>query len=229
VTAVGPFWKVSEGDPAAPLDAFSFAEREPSLWEWYLISGTEPHRDVVPDPWLTWELRTHFGQPAEAPTTPPATLDQKRIAHNLALSTGDTARAAALYAEIERELRPIHAAYEDGTEIVGATYHEGARSLLTLFVKAGGPYGDVQLAVKSKVTARAAGSLTIADPTEREVGIPLGLSPQRWKRGFLYSDPVAIRKRPGTEVFQASFVARGAGTLPRRVGGPREVEVLSLR
>ncbi len=226
VTAVGPFWKVTEGDPAAPLDAFSFVEREPSWWEWYLVSGTEPHREVVADPWLTWELRTHLGQPADPPSTAPVTLEQKRVAYNGAVGGGDTARADALYAEIERELAPVHAAFDDGTEIVGTTFHEGARPLLTIFVKAGGPLADVQLSVKSRVTAKAAWSTTMADPLERDVGVPLGLSPARWKKGFLYSDPVAIRKRPGTEVFRASLAGRSP---PKRVGGAREVEVLTVR
>jgi Dolichyl-phosphate-mannose-protein mannosyltransferase len=229
VTAVGPFWAVDEAAPAAPLDAYSFAEREPSLWEWYFMSGTEPHRDIVPDPWLTWELRTHFGQPADPPADPPVTFDQQRIAHNAAVAAGDVARAAELYAAIERQLTPIHAVYEDGTEIVGSTFHEGARPLLTLLVKAGGPMmGDVQLSVRSKVMARAAFSTTMADPTDRDVGVPLGLSPQRWRKGFLYADPVAIRKRPGTEVYRAFFAARG-GAGPRRVGGPREIDVLTLQ
>ncbi len=230
VTAVGPFWKVAEGEPAAPLDAFSFVEREPPWWEWYFVSGTEPHRDVTPDPWLTWELRTHFGQEAAPPAGAPVTLEQKRVAHNVAVAAGDTARAAALLAEIARDLSPVHATFDDGTEIVGTTFHQGARSLLTIFVKAGGPTAsDVQLAVKSKVTARAAWSTTMADPLEREVGIPLSLAPQRWRKGFLYSDPVAIRKRPGTEVFRAMFWVRGAGSAPKRLGGPKEVEVLTLR
>ncbi len=231
VTAVGPFWKVDDAEPAAPLDAFSFAEREPALWEWYLISGTEPHRDVVPDPWLTWELRTHFGQPAEPPTAAPVTFDQQRIAHNVAVASGDTARAAELYAAIERQLTPLHATYDDGTELVGSTFHDGARPLLTLLVKASGPTtGDVQLTVKSKVIAKAAFSTTMADPTDREVGIPLSIAPQRWRKGFLYSDPVAIRKRPGTEVYRALFWVRGAGTAPRPTSsGVRDIEVLRLR
>jgi 4-amino-4-deoxy-L-arabinose transferase-like glycosyltransferase len=231
VTAVGPFWKIVENAPAAPIEAYSFVEREPSWWEWYFISGTEPHREIVPDPYRTWELRVHFGQAAEIPSAPPATLDQKRIAHNIALASGDIAKAAALFAEIERELTKVHAAYDDGTEIVGATYHEGARSLLTIFVKAGGPtVADVQLAVKSRVIAKAFASTTMADPTEREVGLPLAIAPQRWKKGFLYADPVPVRKRPGTEVFRASFWVRGPGSPPRRVDkGGGAVEVLTLR
>jgi hypothetical protein len=230
VTAVGPFWKVAEDGAPGPIDAYSFAEREPSLWEWYFVSGTEPHRDIVPDPFLTWELRTHFGQPADLPTAAPVTFDQKRIAHNIALASGDTEKAAAIFAEIERELSPVHAAFDDGTEIVGTAYHAGARSLLTILLKAGGPTtADVQLTVKSKVTAKAALSTTMADPTDREVGIPLAIAPQRWRKGFLYADPVAIRKRPGTEVFRAFFWARSGGTIPKRLNGAREVELLTLR
>ena len=226
VTAVGPFWKVVESEPAAPLDAFSFVESEPSWWEWYLISGTEPHRAVTPDPWLTWELRTHLGQPAEAPGGAPVTREQRRIAHNIAVAAGDSAQAAALLADLERELAPVLATFDDGTRILGTTFHEGARSQLTLLIEAGGPQAaDVQISVKSKVTAKAAWSTTMADPTEREVAVPMGLPPQRWKKGFLYSDPIAIRKRPGTEVFRATFT----GKAPRRLDGPREVEVLTLR
>ena len=231
VTAVGPFWKVVPGEAAAPIEAFSFVEREPSWWDWYFVSGTEPHREVVADPYLTWELRTHFGQAAEVPNEAPRTLEQKRIAHNIAVAAGDGARASALMEEIGRALTPIHAGFDDGSELVGTTFHEGARSLLTLYVLAGGPSAaDVQLTVKSRVVKGAALSLTIADPTEREVGIPIGLAPLRWRRGFLYSDPVAIRKRPGTEVFRASYWARGRGVAPKGLGkNAGGVEVLTLR
>jgi hypothetical protein len=231
VTAVGPFWKVSPSEPAGPIDAFSFVESEPPWWEWYFVSGTEPHRDVVADPWLTWELRTHFGQAAELPKGAPVTLEQKRIAHNIAVASGDEARAKALLEEIGKALTPVHAAFDDGSELVGTTYHEGSRSLLTLYVLAGGPStADVQLTVRSRVVKRAALSLTIEDPTDREVGIPVGIAPQRWKKGFLYSDPVAIRKRPGTEVFRAAYWVRGRGVAPKALtGGPTGVEVLTLR
>jgi hypothetical protein len=229
VTAVGPFWELSPAEPTAPIDAFSFVEREPSWWEWYFVSGTEPHRDVVADPFATWELRVHFGQPAEAPTAPPKTLEQKRIAHNVAIAEGDVVRARALRAELEAELRPIHARFDDGSELLGAAYHEGARSLLTVYVLAGGPaQPDVQLTVASKVLAPARWSLTIADPTEREVGLPLAIPPERWRKGFLYADPVPIRKRPGTEVFRASYRGRGRGSAPKPVAGGSSVEVLRL-
>ncbi len=88
----------------------------------------------------------------------------------------------------------------------------------------------MQLSVRSRVIAKAAFSTTMADPTDRDVGVPLGLSPQRWRKGFLYADPVAIRKRPGTarSTARASSV-RGPGNAPKRVGGARDVEVLTVR
>ncbi|XXX74425.1 glycosyltransferase family 39 protein [Sorangium sp. So ce134] len=238
ITAVGPFWALGAGAGAeAPraqgargIEAFSFREREPGLLAWYLVSGTEPEREIVPDPFLTWELRTHFGQPAEPPAGPPETLEQKRIAHNVALAAGDGARAAALLAEITAALAPLGARFDDGTELLGTTFHEGARSLLTIFVRAGGPAaGDVTLAVRSRVVERAPLSTTMADPVYREVGLPTAISPQRWRAGFLYADPVPIRKRPGTEVFWASLKARDRGRAPRLAGGASEVEVLRLR
>ncbi|WP_437575102.1 ArnT family glycosyltransferase [Sorangium sp. So ce887] len=240
ITAVGPFWALGAGvgTPAPPaqgargIEAFSFREREPGLLTWYLVSGTEPEREIVPDPFLTWELRTHFGQPAEPPAGPPETLEQKRIAHNIALAAGDDARAAALRAEITAALAPLGARFDDGTELLGTTFHEGARSLLTIVVRAGGPAtSDVALTVRSRVVERAPLSTTMADPVDREVGLPTAISPQRWRAGFLYADPVPIRKRPGTEVFWASLRARDRGRAPRLVdsGGAPEVEVLRLR
>jgi hypothetical protein len=220
VTAVGPFWWVAGDIPPAPLDAFSFVEREPSWWEWYFVSGTEPHREIVADPYLTWELRTHFGQPAEAPSLPAVTLEHKRIAHNIAVTQGDLGRAAALAREIDHELRPVRTTFHDGTELVGVTFQRGARPLLTLYLRAGAPRAsERRIQVTSRVLARAWGSTTMADPIEREVGLPPAIPSTRWIRGFLYSDPVPIRKRPGTE----QFVVRHFGE-----GGIDQVEVLKL-
>ncbi len=228
VQAVGPIWILDQG--AAPgLEAWSFREREPSLFEWYFISGTEPVREVAADPFLTWELRTHFGLPAEPPAEAPATLEQKRIAHNVAVAAGDAEGAARLAAELEAGLRPIHARFEGGTEIVGAGLSGEARPALTILVRAGGPLpAGVTLAVRSKVIARAPLSTTMPDPVEREVGLPTPIAPERWRAGFLYADLVPIQKRPGTEVFKAAFVGRGRAPA-REGGGPSAIEVLRLR
>src|SRR5262249_24072637 len=145
-------------------------EREPGVLSWYFVTGTEPVRTIVPDPFATWELRTHFGQPAEPPRDAPRTIEQKRIAHNVAVAGGEVAPAAERASEIQRALVSSRSAYEDGTEILGTTFVEGARPLLTIFLKAGGaqPPG-VELVVRSEVIAKAALSTTMADPTKRDV------------------------------------------------------------
>lgn len=228
VVAVGPFWHVDRA-ATGPIEAFAMRESEPSLLTWYLVSGTEPVRTIAPDPLLTWELRAHFGQPAEPVDRAPETLDDRRILHNMALARGDAARASQLAAEIEASLTPLHARFDDGTEIVGARFDDGVLPDLVLVLRAGGPTAkDVQLTVRSKVVARAPLSTTMADPTEREVGLPLPIAPERWKKGFLYTDHVPIRKRPGREVFAASFWSRRRGAFPKPETGGKNVQVLAL-
>ena len=235
VVAVGPFWQVRSGAPPGPIEAYAIVEREPSLLQWYLLSGTEPQREVVADPYLTWELRTHFGQVAPVPNAPPASIEQRRIAHNIAVAQGDAARAAQLRAELQRDLRPPRAAFDDGTVLIGKRYEPGARPLLTLYFRAAGrSKHDAQPVVRSRVIAPATWSSTMADPKVREVAIPMGLAPIRWRNGFIYANPIAIRKRPGTESFRLSFRWRGGGKKrprtkpPRPKSGKRAIEVLRL-
>ena len=97
-------WMIARNARRGPLEAFSFIEREPSLFEYLFVSGTEPHREVAADPFLTWELRVHFAQAAEPPAEAPRTLDQRRIAHNIAVWRGDQEGTAAQRAAIEAEI-----------------------------------------------------------------------------------------------------------------------------
>lgn len=229
ITAVGPYWRLSAKEAWAPIEGWSFTEREPSWWSWYWVTGTEPERRITKDAYWTWQLRVHFDQRAEAPVDPPATFEQKLIAHNIAVAAGDGPKASAILAEIERDLTKVKASFDDGTAVVGTRYEDGARPLLTIVLRAGGPIeGDAHLSVKSKVIAKAPWSLTMADPTDREVGLPLPISPARWKKGFLYSDRVPIQKRPGTEVFRAFF--SGRAKTPKLLGSKSgALDVLTLR
>jgi 4-amino-4-deoxy-L-arabinose transferase-like glycosyltransferase len=209
VVAAGPLWLVTPAEPAAPIDAFAIDEREPTWWQWYFVSGTEPVRSLSPDPFLTWELRVHFGQPAERPRDTPGTLEQKRIAYDMALDAGDAARAAALLQELSVAIAPLAPAgtstprLDDRTEVLGTTRAEGVLPSVTVWLRAGQTADppDVQLAVWSQVESRAPFSTIMADPFVREVGQPMAIAPSRWKAGWLYADRVLIRKRPGTERF----------------------------
>ena len=238
VVAVGPFWQIDRSARGS-IEAFAIRESEPSWLTWYLVSGTEPVRSIEPDPLLTWELRTHFHQDVApldldaaleaASTSSKTSLDDRRILHNAAMIAGDQPRVQALFAEIQAALSPPRARFDDGTELLGVRFVDGACPELVLVLRAAGPTPpDVQLTVRSKVVERAKLSTTMPDPTDREVGLPLPIAPERWKRGFLYADHVPIRKRPGREVFAASFWSRRRGAFPKPADGRRAVEVLAL-
>lgn len=228
IRAVGPFWRIDAREPAGPIDAYSFVEREPSFFEWALVSGTEPVRSMVPDPWLTWELRTHWKQPAEVPDAAPKTFEEQRIAYNAAIERGDEATAAALFVELKGQMRPIAATFDGGPEIVGVRKNEGVHPRLDIVFRAPGPLpAGSGLAVRSKVLAPARGSFTMADPTLREVGQPLAIPAARWRKDFLYVNPVSIVKRPGPEVYQVSW--NGRGRQPVRIAGTNSTTVDVLR
>jgi len=206
VVAVGPFWIVDPGEPQAPFDAFVIDEREPTATEWYFASGTEPVRSVAADAFATWELRVHFGQPAVAPVEEPVTLEQRRIAYDIAVDAGDSPRAVARMQDLLQALTPPDASHSrlgDGMEILGTTRGGGVLPSVTVWMRAPAtaePPGR-QLTAWSQVEARAPLSAIMADPVVREVGTPMALAPQRWKPGWVYSDRVPLRKRPGTERF----------------------------
>lgn len=239
VVAVGPFWSMRPGGPHAPIDAFAIVESSPTPVEWYFVSGTEPHRDIVPDPYLTWELRTHFDQPAEPPTTQPERFEQIRVAHNIALTRGDDVAAEKYYQQLMSQLGDPQVTFDNGIELVGTKYEVFGRPLLTLLFRAG-PEGatphDLQVGVRSRVLEAASWSTTMADPTTREVSTPMGLGPMRWRPRFLYSHRVAIRKRPGVETFEFYWTLRRRlhgdnkpkAHLPQASDG-KPVEVLRLR
>ncbi len=220
VTVVGSFLQVQRQEPWAPLAGFALEEREPNLFERYFLNGTEPVRTVVADPFVTWEMRYHFDQPAEPPNVAPTTSAQRRIAHNIAVAAGDTARADALLASLEDALSPPRFELTNGSSLLGVTYTKGAEDQLTVYVLAREPMArGTGFSVKSRVLQAPWGSLTMADPTSREVALPFLIPPERFRAGFVYENKMPIRKRPGKEEFVASFSApRGRGPGPTTGG-----------
>ena len=77
----------------------------------------------------------------------------------------------------------------------------------------------------------AGGTTGIIEPDEATLAYIVtmrGLDADEVRKGFVYSDPVPIRKRPGTEVYRAMFWVRGQGVAPRLIGGGSAVPVLTL-
>lgn len=225
VTQIGSLWVLDGGthDPTV----FALREREPSLLEWYFQSGTEPVRDVVPDPWAEWELRSAYALDdvpvPDGLAAPSGELEARRVRYDAAMKAGDLETAAAEMDAINAICPPIDAEFSDGSRIHCALYQPGTSPLLRVLIEAHGPLDEgVELRVTSRVVEPLPFTTTMADPTERDLSFPFSLSPRRWRRGWLYEHAVRLLPRPGTEVFEASF------TGPRAPTRGRPVEILRL-
>ena len=211
LVTLGPYLFIDRSAPNTPLEAYSFDEREPNLFEWYFESPSEPIRTVRPDPWRTWELRQHYEQtPNSPPGQAPVTLDEIRIAHNLAVATDDAAAAATWEARLLSSLDTrVAASFSDGTRLLGQRFVRGVDPTLELYFLADGPLmNEFLFEVVSSMEARAL-SLVPADPKVKQYGPPFVISPRLWRKGFIYVDRVDIRRRPGREHFAGFFEKQG--------------------
>jgi hypothetical protein len=224
----GDVWVVDRRAPPLPPDAYSFDEREPSLWEWYFIGGVEPIRRYVRDPFATWEWRIHLGLDAPAPESAPKTLEQARIAHNMAIASGDATSAARLRARLEGEL--VHdpaCGYSEGLSLLGYHPIRGTEPRIVLFFQASGATkSDATFTVHAQVEAKKAFSLIPVDPLVRDVAMPAALSTKLYRPGFIYSFTVVLRQRVGVERFWGGFQSKDGSTPPVRVDGRPETVLL---
>jgi 4-amino-4-deoxy-L-arabinose transferase-like glycosyltransferase len=233
VTAVGGYWFLDrEGAPG--IEGYSFAEREPSLAAWYFEGGTEPTRTVVPDPFVAWEWRNVLGSPVgppnPAPTVPPRTTDQLRIAHNAAVAAGDAAAADRLLKQLGGRFNmPITASWKNGTVLLGGVHDHGAQRRMTLYFKAGAFVGRARFSVVGKVQKRAWLSTLALDEAPIEIAQPPTPPTDLWRAGHVYAVRVPYFKRPGTERYTGRFVALDRGPAPARVDAASDVALLSAR
>jgi hypothetical protein len=223
VTAVGPVWIVRR-DAERRATAMSIVESEPSPFERYFVSGTEPHRTIAPGPYATWELVAHYADaPPPPPDAAPSTRDDHRVRYDIAALAGDARTMRDERDAITRGCTALDASFSDGTRIFAACFDDGAAPKLTLLFESGGPLGpDTELSVVSSVVDGPRFSTTMTDPTVRQSSFPFVLPPSRFKKGFVYAHSLWIRARPGVEVFTARFVGKDAPT----IAAP--VEVLRL-
>lgn len=200
VHAVGPFWFIDRLEAPAPLDGYRFDEREPGWWERWSQGDVEPVRAVRPDPWVTWEWRTAFGQTAPAPAGPPSTDDQLRIAHNIALAAGDTAGAAGLRAALAARFNlPLRARYGNGTELIGGVHARGAQRNITLTFVSGKFDQDAKYVVNARVFVPPRLSTLPVDPAVLDLARNPTVPTSLWREGHLYPIRFTYRRRPGSE------------------------------
>jgi 4-amino-4-deoxy-L-arabinose transferase-like glycosyltransferase len=219
----GDVWLADQREPAAPLDAYSLNEREPNPLEWVFLGGTEPVREIGsdPDPWLTWEWRTHLGQPAQAPRSDPRSLEDMRIAHNAAVAAGDPVTAQKWRARINAELdRSVAARFDHGLTLVGVRLAGSAKPVLESWFEVGDPpTGDGWFHVRSKIDERGRFSLIPVPTTEREMAWPTSLPTKLWRRGFLYHADTVMNHRIGRERYAGYWQPREGAWAPQRLDG----------
>ncbi|MEA2699634.1 MAG: hypothetical protein QOI66_3905 [Myxococcales bacterium] len=233
VRIIGHHWLIDRGQPAGPVDGYRFDEREPSLLQSFLRGATEPIRTVQADPFATWEWRSLLGQPAIAPTEPPRTLDQIRIAHNAALAAGNTAEVARFKGLLDAALtyrQPT--VFDNGTELIGLYHHRGAQRSVTVFFRAGHFSGRAKFAIYAKVEKPPRFSSLPQDPAEISIAPPPPVPTELWKPGHIYSVQVPYRKRPGQELLTGAFVPLDGHPAPavqsKSKGKTNRVELIRL-
>jgi len=225
--AFGPYLVADLRAVTTPLEAHVLVPREPTLLERLFVSSSHASYNVVPDPFLTWELRHHFDR---ATATPPAVApkgsEQLRIAHNIAVLAGDTSGAARLR---ERLLagadRGIAREYTDGIAMLGGRFETGASDFFTVYFEAGPPLRtNYPFGITSHVERARAFSLTPPDDKAWDVGMPFVVPTTLWVKGFIYAAVTEILGRPGRERYDGAFRGRGA---PVPVEGPAEVTLFT--
>jgi hypothetical protein len=228
---VGQFAMADRVGPMAPLDGYVFDVREPTALEWYFAYGVDPIRTVRADRWYTWELRDLFGQvPNPPPEGEPSTLEQIRIAHNVAVASGEEQRADRYAQALTAQLATfVSTKYSDGTMLLGERYVPGVAPLLEVYFEAGGPTADEdQFDIESVVQRRPILSLLAADDKVRVVGRPMFPCPKEWKARYIYASRTEIRKRPGQEVYAGFFTAPDKAKPPLPLDGSTKIRLLTL-
>jgi hypothetical protein len=215
---------VTRGERQAPIDAYAVEEREPGPVDWMFTNNTEPVRSISkqPDPFLTWEWRYHYGQPAERPTLQPRTLDEIRIAHNAAVAAHDDATAAKLLETLRDSIdRTVESHFEGGDELMGVRLVKGVLPRIEVYFEAGGPTSsDTKLTIRSDVVEKARFSLIPASPVECDLAYPPPLSTGVWQAGFVYKFVAPLHHRIGKERYWATWAGG-----PRRLQGDPKIDL----
>ena len=231
VQVYGDTWLVDQRDAPAPLDAYSMNEREPNVFEWLVYGGTEPTRSIgpTPDPWLTWEWRTHLGQPAQPPSGEPRSIDEMRIAHNAAIARGDDADAARWRGRIEGMLdRSVRASFVPGVELLGIRTPGGVEPRVECWFEVTAPLADESFDVRSQVVARGTFSSIPPDTTDRPMTAQPTLPTRLWRPRWIYRLDTVLNHRIGRERYAGSWRGLSAGPVPRRADGAAETTLLVL-
>jgi hypothetical protein len=207
VRAIGPFLIADVTPEPRPVAGFATVPRRLGALEGFFTATSHDVYDVVPDPFWTWELRTHLSQtPNPAPSVRPTSFEDLRIAYNVAVSEHD-ARAERLRAELFTGVdRSVHQSYTEGVELLGARLERGASTRLTLYFETSEPLAsDTMFQIVSSVEAAPRFSFVPRDELTWDVGMPFAIPTTLWRPGFIYSSMTELTRRPGVERYDGAF------------------------
>lgn len=208
LTVVGPYLAVDRAAARGGFEAFAVQRVEPSLLQAYWVSGSHALREVVPDPYLAWEMRDRFGMtPNPPPSVAPANFEQMRVAHNIAVAAGDSAGAARWLTQLRSGADAQHAqVFPDGDALLGTRLERGASLVFSVYFRAAGPDPDEPyLVMHSSLDAAPSTSLVAPDMVVAEVGMPFVIPASRWKAGYVYDSVTEVIRRIGSERWYAQF------------------------
>lgn len=207
VRAIGPFLIADVTPEPRPVAGFATVPRRLGALEGFFTATSHDVYDVVPDPFWTWELRTHLSQaPNPAPSVRPTSFEDLRIAYNVAVSEHD-ARAERLRAELLTGVdRSVHQSYTEGVELLGVRLERGASTRLTVYFQTSEPLAsDTMFQIVSSVEAAPRFSFVPRDELTWDVGVPFAIPTTLWRPGFIYSSITELTRRPGVERYDGAF------------------------
>ena len=210
VQSVGDFWRVDRAQKGPDLKALKYDEHEPNVLEWMFISGTDLVRKISrdEDPFRTWQLRDAFNLPATAPSVQPVSIDDLRIAHNVAVRAGDTARAKEIFARVAGRVgTPRAIKYSGGVELQGVEVHDGPAIVLTLYWSTDDTFKpkDVTYQLKCKLLRPPPLWPTQIAFFDQDMAPTPLVRPAVWKAGSLYTQRFIVMHRIGVEECRGSF------------------------
>ncbi len=203
VTAVGPFWRVDRSTGSS-FTAMRYTERSPNVLEWFFLSGSDLARTIGPDQdqWATWEWTDHLGVDGSPPSAAPGTVEELRIAHNLAVSRGDAGRASALRERVLSKIEgSVNVDFTDDVHLIGVHVDRGSATVVTMYWETGPAFKPVDSNFLVKCNVVSPPRLWFADTDffEKDMNPTNPIRPAMWKPGYLYLQRFVAMHRIGEE------------------------------
>jgi hypothetical protein len=210
VQAVGPFWRVDRATKGPQLWAHGYEERQPGPIEWMLFSGTDLVRTIsnAEDPFESWAWRDALGLPANHPDKTPVSVNDLRVAHNIAVADKDSAREEDLRAKLAAAMgHPPSVEYTGGVRLRGVDIQKGSAIVVSLFWETDGGFKrvDANYQVKCKIVAPPLLWVGPTETAEKDMAPVDPIRPAAWKPGYFYVQSFVALHRIGREVCRGSF------------------------